>query len=77
MRGNFSVGLGPGAVISEVGTDPTIAESNLRLQDVVAGHGGTDAPTLSDIAPLTSGTDLLGVASNATQLEVDLTTLDR
>lgn len=77
MRGDFSVGLGPGAVISEVGTDTTITKGNLRLQDVVAGHGGTDAPTLGDIAPLTGGTDLLGVASNATQLEVDLTALDR
>ena len=77
MRGDFRVRLGPGAVISEVGTDTTIAESNLRLQDVVAGHRGTDAPTLGDIAPLTSGTDLLGMASNATKLEVDLTALDR
>ena len=77
MCGDFCVRLGTGAVISEVGTDTTITESNLRLQDVVAGHGGTDAPALGDITPLTGGTNLLGVASNATKLEVDLTALDR
>lgn len=77
MRGDFSVSLGPGAVICEVRTDTAITESNLGLQDVVAGHGGTHSPALGDIAPLTSGTDLLGVTSNATKLEVDLTALDR
>jgi len=77
MCGDFCVRLGTGAVISEVRTDTTITESNLRLQDVVAGHGRTDAPTLGDITSLTGGTNLLGVASNATKLEVDLTALDR
>lgn len=77
MGGDFGVGLGARAIIGEVGPNPAVAEGNLRLEDVVAGDRRTGTPTLGDITALTGGTDLLGVASDATELEVDLTALDR
>jgi hypothetical protein len=77
MGGDFGVGLGARAIVGEVRTNPAVAEGNLRLKDVVAGDRRTGTPTLGDIAALTRRTDLLGVASDATELEVHLTTLDR
>lgn len=77
MGGDFGVGLGARAIVGEVRTNPAVAEGNLRLKDVVAGDRRTGTPTLGDIAALTRRTDLLGVASDATELEVDLAALDR
>jgi hypothetical protein len=49
----------------------------MRLQDVVAGDRRAIAITASDITTLPARTNLLGVASDTAERNVDITTLDR
>ena len=56
--------------------EAALAEQHLRLQGVVAGDGRTGAETAGDIAALPRRTNLLGVAADATEGDVDGTTLD-
>jgi hypothetical protein len=68
--------LGAGAIVGEVRTDTAFAEEDWILLDVVAGHGGADAITAGDVATLPGRTDLLGMAADATEGDVDRASLD-
>ena len=68
--------LGSGAIVGEVRTDAAFAEENRLLQDVVASHRGADAITTGDVATLPGRTDLLGMAADATEGDIDRASLD-
>src|SRR5258708_39647758 len=60
------IGVGAGADIAQVGTDPALSDEDGRVAEVVAGVAAAVAPLALNVAATALLADLLGLAGDAT-----------
>ncbi len=64
-------------VVGEIRAKAAVTQQNLRLEHVITGDGGAGTITTSDITALPGRTNLLGVARNATNRDINVAPLNR
>src|SRR5258708_1336031 len=65
------IGVGAGADIAQVGTDPAFSDEDGRVAEVGAGVAAALAPLALNVAATAFLADLLGVAGDATEILVN------